>query len=342
MKKSIIILLCLISGFTTGFAQQDAQFTLFPWASLYYNPGAAGEQSNTLCFTGIFRQQFMGFNDVYKNSEGNQVSDNTSIQDILFNMEFYSRKIRGAIGLSFVKDKIGYFDNIGIRLGYAYKLNLGPGKLGIGIQASLINQSVNAERFRPSQEGDPIIQQLGESYLDLDFNFGLYYKTDRWYAGLSGTQLLGPSSLPLSGGEELKLARQLYLHGGYIWTLPWNPSWTIEPQALLKFADFTAPQLDLMVLTRYNNILWAGLSYRVYDAVSVLFGARPFYNSSNNYLKGLDIGVAYSFTTSKLGLYSSKKSSGDIEIMLRYCFDIYRQEVFSGYGSTRSIYKNQY
>ena len=96
-----------------------------------------------------------------------------------------------------------------------------------------------------------------------------------------------------------------------------------------------------MVLARYNGILWGGLSYRIQDAVSVLFGARPFYNSSNNYLKGLEMGLGYSFTTSKLG-YKPDRSYGDIEIMLRYCFDIYKEEVFSGYGSTRGIYKNQY
>jgi hypothetical protein len=104
----------------------------------------------------------------------------------------------------------------------------------------------------------------------------------------------------------------------------------------------TMPQIDLMILGRYNETLWMGLSYRIIDAVSVLFGAKPFASSSNNYLKGLDVGISYSFTTNKLGLYKSGKSSGDVEVMLRYSFDIFKQEVFSGYGSSRNIYKNQY
>ena len=72
-----------------------------------------------------------------------------------------------------------------------------------------------------------------------------------------------------------------------------------------------------------------------------VFGARPFYNHSNNYLKGIDLGLAYGFTTSKLG-WKKNRGFGDLEIMVRYCFDIYKEEIFSGYGSTRNIYKNQY
>ena len=178
-----------------------------------------------------------------------------------------------------------------------------------------------------------------ESWLDLDFCAGLYYKADRWNAGVGVTQIA--EKIRLSGDKKsYEMSRNLYIHGGYTWVLPWDPSWEIIPQALIK-TDLATAQFDLMLLTRYNGILWGGLSYRIQDAVSVLFGARPFFNSSNNYLKGLEMGLGYSFTTSKLG-YKPDRSYGDIEIMLRYCFDIYKEEVFSGYGSSRGIYKNQY
>ena len=327
-----------------GFAQTDAQFTLFPWASLYYNPGAAGEQNNTLCFTAFFKQQYMGFKDVYYDETAKkEVAENASPQQILFNAEFASRKIRGAFGLSIIKDKLGLVqDNVGVRLGYAYKQPLGNGNLGIGLQVGFLNMALNTAKFRPTDGGDPIITaaEAAKSYMNLDFNFGLFYKTEQWYVGASATNLIASNKLTISGGDELYSTRQIYFHGGYIWTIPNNPSWTIEPQALIK-TDLSTAQLDLIALARYNGVLWTGLSYRIDDAVSVLFGARPFYNSSNNYLKGLDVGVSYSFTTSKLG-YKAQRSAGDVEIMVRYCFDIFRKEVFSGYGSTRSIYKNQY
>lgn len=342
MRKSYL-LSAILFVFTMGaFAQQDAQFTLFQWATPYYNAGAIGEQSNTLCFTGIFRQQYTGWKDYLYDENGNKTGEyNTSPQQLYISMESYLRKLHGSLGVTVIKDKIGYFNNVGVKLGYSFKLRIPTGSLGIVLQAQLLSQKLDPTHFSPTQTGDELIDNMSskESWLDLDFNFGVFYKADRWNAGIGVTQIA--EKIRLSGDKQtLKMSRNLYIHGGYTWVLPWDPSWEILPQALIK-TDLSAAQFDLMLLARYNGILWFGASYRIQDAVSVLFGARPFFNSSNNYLKGLEMGLGYSFTTSKLG-FKTDRSYGDIEIMLRYCFDIYKEEVFSGYGSTRSIYKNQY
>lgn len=339
MKKSIIFLACVLLVCPSLFAQKDPQITLFPWASLNYNPGAAGEQNNTLCFTGFYRQEHLGIKEISVGQNGER-SEDISGRNIAFNMEFYSRKIRGAFALSIANDKAAYFNNINVKLGYAFKMNLGPGKLGIGAQVGMINQNLDYSKLSPTDQGDPLILARGESELNLDFHFGVHYKADRWYAGISALQLLGSSPIELSGGGFLNPVRTIYAMGGYIWTLPWNPSWNIEPSAIVR-SDLSMVNFDIMVITRYNNIVWGGLSYRLQDAVSILAGARPFHNSSNNYLKGLEMGLAYSIRTNNLG-YRKNGSFGDIELVVRYCFDIYKQEVFSGYGSSRSIYKNQY
>lgn len=343
MKKSYILSAVLFVFAMSVSAQQDAQFTLFQWATPYYNAGAIGEQSNTLCFTGIFRQQYTGWNDYGTTDENGKLSKyNTSPQQIYVSMESYLRKLHGSLGIAVIKDKIGYFNNVGVKLGYSFKLRIPTGSLGIGLQAQLLSQKLDPSHFTPIHTDDALINgmdQKTESWLDLDFNFGVFYKADRWNAGIGVTQIA--EKIRLSGDKQsFKMSRNLYIHGGYTWILPWDPSWEILPQALIK-TDLATAQFDLMLLARYNGIIWFGGSYRIQDAVSVLFGARPFFNSSNNYLKGLEMGLAYSFTTSKLG-YKVDRSYGDIEIMLRYCFDIYKEEVFSGYGSTRSIYKNQY
>lgn len=343
MKKKYILGIFLTVFSVSTFAQQDAQFLLFPWATPYYNAGAIGEQSNTLCFTGIFRQQYAGWKDTYvptNSTDGTQLI-NTSPQQIYLSLESYLRKLHGGIGVTFIKDKIGFFNNVGVKLGYSFKLRIPTGTLGIGLQVQMLSQKLDNSYFMPIQQGDALLNSFtkDESWLDLDFSFGLFYKADRWNAGIGMTQIA--EKIRLSGDKNsYQMSRNMYIHGGYTWVLPWDPSWEIIPQALIK-TDLATAQFDLMVLARYNGILWGGLSYRIQDAVSVLFGARPFYNSSNNYLKGLEMGLGYSFTTSKLG-YQKHRSYGDFEIVLRYCFDIYKEEVFSGYGSTRSIYKNQY
>lgn len=342
-KVSILLLLTVVFG-VTSYAQDDVQFTLFPWATSYYNAGGIGEQSNTLCFTAIYGNKYLGWNDVYTDENGAQMKDKTAPQDFLFNMESYLKKLHGSLGLSLVSDRIGYYNNIGVKFGYSYKLRIGGGHLGIGAQVSLYNQKIDADGFRPIQEGDQVLSDLDESTLDLDANLGLLYKTDQWYAGVGVTQLISAfdknQALRLTGERGSQRNPQLYIHGGYTWIIPANPNWELMPQTMIK-TDFKVAQWDMMVLARYNGVFWGGLSYRLQDAVSVLFGARPFYNSSNIYLKGLDAGVSYSFTTNTLG-YRPNRSFGDIEVMVRYCFDIYKPEVFSGYGNTRYLYKNRY
>ena len=179
----IAMLFCMTSR-----AQDDAQFTLFPWATSYYNAGGIGEQSNTLCFTGIYHNKYLGWNDVYT-VNGVDSMDKTAPQDFLFNVESYLKKLHGSLGVSFISDRIGYYKNVGVKLGYSYKLRIGGGHMGIGAQVTMFNQVIDATGFRPIDEGDPVLSQLSESTLDLDFSLGLFYNCDQWYAGVSVTQL---------------------------------------------------------------------------------------------------------------------------------------------------------
>ncbi len=342
-KVSLLVVLAM-SAMMSGFAQDDAQFTFFPWVTSYYNAGGIGEQNNTLCFTADYSNKYLGWGDLPSTAINNDTALHTAPQDFLFSIESYLRKLHGSIGVTLVHDRIGFYSNTGVKLGYAYKMRVGGGHLGIGLQASLFNQSIDKASFRPIVEGDPVLQQLSESTLDIDFNFGLLYKTDQWYVGLGWTQIAAlfdkKQALRVSGDFGPRRSSQLYLHGGYTWVMPFNPNWELIPQAMVK-TDFKTYQWEILALARYNGVYWGGLGYRFQDAVSIAFGARPFYNSSNIYLKGLDLGVSYSITSNSLG-YKKHRSFGDVEVVVRYCFDIYKPEVFSGYGNSRHIYKNRY
>lgn len=350
MKKQIVKvgLLVLMATFVTmtSFAQDDAQFTFFPWVTSYYNAGGIGEQHNTLCFTADYNNKYLGWGDVPSSSTtiNNDSVFRSAPQDFLFSIESYLKKLHGSLGVTLVHDRIGIYSNTGVKLGYAYKLRVGGGHLGIGAQVSLFNQAIKPDPLNPLQPGDPIIDQLSESTLDLDFNFGVMYKAEQWYVGAGWTQIAAlfdkNQVLRVSGEYGPNRSSQLYVHGGYTWVMPFNPNWELIPQALVK-TDFKTFQWEVLALARYNGVYWGGLGYRFQDAVSLVFGARPFYNSSNIYLKGLDLGVSYSFTTNSLG-YKKHRSFGDVEVVVRYCFDIYKPEIFSGYGNSRYIYKNRY
>ena len=321
IQKVGLLVLLAITVTMSGFAQDDAQFTFFPWVTSYYNAGGIGEQSNTLCFTADYSNKYLGWGDLPGTGINNDTASKTAPQDFLFSIESYLKKLHGSIGVTLVHDQIGYYKNTGVKIGYAYKLRVGGGNLGIGAQVSLYNQVIDASGLIPTDPNDPTLISLSESTLDLDFNFGVLYKTDQWYVGLGWTQMLAmfdttQSIIRLSGDRGTHRSSQLYLHGGYTWVVPFNPNWEIMPQALVK-TDLHSFQWEILALARYNGVFWGGIGYRFQDAVTLAFGARPFYNSSNIYLKGLDVGVSYGFTANSLA-YRPHRSFGDVEVVVRY------------------------
>ena len=327
-------------SFCTAIAQENPRITLFPWMNPYYNPGTMGENELNLNFTGIFRQQSLGMKDTPPSSEGEEAKPNkVNGEQIYLNVDSYIKKIKGAVGISFLKDKNGYYDNIDFKLGYAARLPVYGGKLGIGVQLGFLNQKPNKDKWFPNDNPDPIITDMTESYLDFDINFGLHYKAPTWYVGVSGTQLIG--GVRVSGGKDVSsLARRIYISGGYIWNLKTAVPWSIEPSVLIG-SNLASWNLDVMAVARYNGILWFGLTYQWQHGIAVLLGAVPFYNSTNTYLKGLELGLSYTFATSKYS-YRSSGGWGDFEILIRYGFNFFREKPLTGYGSSRHLYKNQY
>ena len=357
MRIKYCFIFLFLFAFSKLFAQEDMPFTFFPWAQSFYNPGAMGEKENHLNFIGILRQQSMMMKDsTYtnnpdehdtnpndKNKTKNKNGTPQDVQDVLINIDSYIKQIKGAVGVTFFKDRIDKFDNIGFNLGYATKLKVRRGKLGIGVQFVFLNTKiVQSAKWEPNQQGDPTLALLqGEqsSVMDFDMNFGVHYKTPTWYVGVSGTQLLG--RVRISGEKDVltKLPRQLYVTGGYIWELKTPVPWSIEPHVLIR-TNLATWQLHVMALARYNGILWFGLGYQDLG-IAALFGAVPFYNQGNEYLKNLELGVAFTFPTVKYGLVKTG-SFGDFELIVRYGFNFYKEKALSGYGSSRHLYKNQY
>ena len=340
IKYGFIIL--LLASFFSLSAQKDPMFTLYPWTQSFYNPGGMGDKELHLNFTGILRQSDLASTvDVKQNEDGKKSKpEKVKGQQILLNVDSYIKQIKGSVGVTFLKDKSIAFDNIGFRFGYAAKLPVRGGKLGIGLQFGFLNQKPPS-KYNPTQQDDQTVKDLEDkvTFLDFDMNFGLHYKAPTWHVGLSCNQMLG--GVRVSGEKKhFRPERNLYLMGGYIWNLKTPVPWSIEPNLLIQ-SNFASWSFGLMALARYNGILWFGTSYQLDNGIAVLFGAVPFFNSTNQYLKGIELGFAYTFQTKKYA-WQHAGSWGDFEILIRYGFNFYREKPLTGYGSSRRLYQNQY
>ncbi|MFN2394535.1 MAG: type IX secretion system membrane protein PorP/SprF [Bacteroidales bacterium] len=303
MKKYTIaaffILLSLIGDDVS--AQQEAQFSHNMFNNMGINPGFAGLRS-AICATAIARQQWVGFRD----SEGTRVNPET----YGFNVDAPIPILKGGLGLGFIQDQLGFETSLGVKLAYAYHLDLDFGTLGIGAQVGFLDKRIDFSNFNPIQDGDPALTgSAEETRMFIDFSLGAFYMMDdQAWAGISVSQLsqqtreIGPS--------DHQLRRHVYLTAGYNYTLPSQPAFVISPSVLLK-TDLGSLQTDINTFVTYNNRFWGGVSYRLDDAAVIFMGLT---------FEQISIGYSYDITISPLG--RSGRSYGSHEVMLQYCFDL--------------------
>jgi type IX secretion system PorP/SprF family membrane protein len=146
-----------------------------------------------------------------------------------------------------------------------------------------------------------------------DLNLGAYFfKPGEYYIGLSATHLTSQDLNDLN----IEMATHLYFMAGYIY--PINDDFKIRPNLLVK-SDANETTLDFNANVLWNNMLWAGLSFRTEDALAPMLGFQTSWNNEDETLpQTIRVGYSYDVTTSEIKNYSS----GSHEIMVTYCFSV--------------------
>jgi len=299
----------------TVLGQQEPQVTFNMFNHMAVNPGYAGLR-NAICVTGIVREQWFGIED----AEGNKVSPQTFI----FSGDSPVRILRGGVSATVMQDKIGYFKDVYVKLGYAYNRPMGAGELGIGFNVGFLNKSLDFGKLKPVDGGDPLLTGGNESTMFTDLALGAFYlEPDGLYIGLSATQLLeGTRRLGTSStSTEFKLRRHYYATTGYEISWIRNPAYVFIPGVFAKY-DGTTIQIDLNARLEYNRKFWGGLTYRFQETTAVMVGF---------YMKDISFGYAYDIPLSKIG------GAGSHEVMLRYCFKLELEKAKRSYRNTRFL-----
>jgi type IX secretion system PorP/SprF family membrane protein len=291
MRKILLSASSLFIGLA-AFSQQDFQFTQYMYDRLSFNPGFAGVDGK-ICGTAFFRQQWSGF-------EG-------SPQTLLLNVHGPVKPLRGGLGLSVFKDKLGQFNDTYARVSYSYHLGIQSGILGIGIAGGIISKNVASNWVSIDDYTlDNAIPDSRISQTTYDLSLGLYYSAPTFYVGLSSTHL-SESDLTTLGYLN---KRHYYVVAGYNYLLPGSGDWMLKPSVLVK-SDAASTQVDFTVRVMWQNMVWAGLSYRLQDAIAPVLGYQKPLG------KGMiKVGYSYDITTSDIKTYSN----GSHEFMLNYCF----------------------
>lgn len=322
-------------------AQQEPQFTHYMFNTLVYNPGYAGSRGY-LSAVAIHRDQWFGWgND--GGYDGRPVTQTFSVHSPI--------NKRVGLGMNIVNDRIGARQTTLANFIYAYRIGFGKGTLSIGLQGGMMNWRADWDQleFKDARELDSAFDGPDPSIWLPDFGTGLFYYTERFYAGFSIPHLIHFDLRKLSAAEEnvirkwAKTYRHFYFTSGG--AIPLNgEALVFKPSFLIKSVGFFneffqqgnlvrevgAPatfDLDLSLL--FNKKLWLGASFRsAFAALSQEPGSVNSLNSKRSshdsfdlwaafYMKnGLRLGLSYDYPLGKISAYSP----GSFEIMLGYDF----------------------
>lgn len=318
---------------SVSFAQQDPQFTQFMHSKLIYNPGYAGT-SDAICANVLYRQQWVNFPGAPKTG--------------LLSFDMPIGSLPMGIGLNVMSDQIGFEKTLFARLALSYKRPIGAGNLGIGIDGGILQKQFNGTWITPDGPNSydasiPNYQSIQTTTngtvvtsnpmtnpnlnkLTYDLGFGAYYGiANKMYVGISSTHL---TAQDIVAADKVKyaLARHYYLVAGYTFNFGEGGKHGINPNVKVK-SDAASTQLDVNLTYIFNQQFWAGVSYRMQDAIAPMLGARFLKD------KSLKVGYSYDLTLSKIKGYSA----GTHEIMLGYCFNLKKKEKVTSYSNTRFL-----
>ncbi len=306
-KKKIIywvylVLALLISQ--TIWCQQDPQYTQYMYNTQIINPAYAGSRE-VLSFGVLGRTQWV-------NLDG-------SPQTGTFTLNFPTGLYRNmGLGLSIVHDQIGPATESNAVVDYSYSINMAPysiSKLSFGIKAGVDLLDVDYSRLNLSDPNDPLFQNNVDQRLNLQVGAGIYFRTEKFYAGVSVPNFLNSkhfdeSSLEDQSVDNIAVERLHYFYiMGYVFDLGQNVKF--KPATLVKFVSGAPLQWDASANFLLYDKLTLGASYRWNASISGLVGFQIS--------KSFFAGVAYDYQSTALEDYSN----GSYEVFLR--FDVFKR-----------------
>ncbi len=300
LQSSLTALFCLLFFLFTALlsAQQDAQYTQYMYNTMSVNPAYAGSRGH-MSIAGLHRSQWVGLDGAPKTQT--------------FNMHSPLGYSGVGLGFSVVNDQIGPTSETYFDLDFSYTIQLAQeSRLSFGLKASghLLDVRFSELNQDVSNPGgpDPTLQQDIRNKFSPNIGGGVYYHTERFYAGLSVPRILETSHFDESSLTTANEQMNFYLITGYVLDL--DAFWKFKPALLVKVAQGAPLQLDLSANFMYNDKFIMGLAYRWDAAFSALVG----FQISPSFL----VGLAYDREITELG--QAVFNDGSFEIILRYDF----------------------
>ena len=298
IKKHFLTTLLFIGIVSTGaMAQQDAQYTQYMYNTLSVNPAYAGSRGQ-LSFAGLYRSQWVGLDG--------------APETFTLNLHSPIQNSRLGYGISIVNDNIGdgvvqetYLDAV---VSYTIDVSM-DAKLSFGLKAGGNMLSLDFNGLRNFDQ-EVVNQNNIDNRFTPNFGLGIYYHTDKFYAGVSAPNVLESEYFDndnSSDGVNFLSAERMniYLITGYVFDI--GADLQFKPALLTKAVGGAPLQVDLSASFLFANKFSFGAAYRWDAAVSGLVGFQVS--------EQIMLGLAYDRETTELG--GTQFNDGSFEVFLR-------------------------
>lgn len=297
MSKKIIRLLfvCLPAFMGKVNGQTEAMYSQYMFNMMTVNPAYAGNRES-LSANFLYRKQWVGL-------DGAPQTTAVSVDGALSNK-------RVGLGIQLFDDRIGAEKATGSKLSVSTRIRVSEnGILSGGLTAGLMNYQVNLtavpNRFTPS---DPAFGQNLNKWQP-SVGMGLFYSTDRFYAGFSIPNVIRTrlTELDMINSGIPKINDQHYfVTSGFVTSL--SEDVKLKPSVMMKVVSGAPVQFDLNTNLWLKDMIGLGVSYRTGDAYVGMVELQAS--------QQFRIGYAYDVTISRLKGYNQ----GSHELYLRMEF----------------------
>jgi type IX secretion system PorP/SprF family membrane protein len=305
VRKGLAAIAIIIGATGTVSAQFEPQFTQYMFNEMYINPAYAGSRDQ-ISATMVYRNQWVGL-------QGAPKTQTASIHGPVMN------KTMG-LGLSIMNESIGVTKQFSVNATYAYRIAMGSNSaLALGLQGGFIDHQENLEDVITNEENDPEFLLNTPHVLLPNTGFGIYFNTDRFYAGISIPRMLKNSVSGDGTGDVTNSMNfdtwHYYMTSGYVF--PISDHVKMRPTVLLKGVKGAPVIGDFTMSALFKETFWLGFSWRTEDSYAAIieFQVTP----------QLRFGYSYDYTTTELYTYSK----GTHEINIGYDFSFNKKKVIT-------------
>lgn len=315
MKKFLYIALFIVT-LTEVRAQQREQYSQYIMNNYLINPAVTGGYTFGNARLG-YRKQWVGFQD---NANGKKTNVGPRTMFATFHGPIQhpenqrgrrKKQYHHGIGGYLYTDKTGPIAYNGVFGTYAYHQKLDrKTTLSFGVSGGVKEFKIYGEELHFVQNSvDDLIGDYTQTKLIPDMNIGTWIHNDHFFGGLSVNQLLNNRlsiENPMEVDNKANLKYHYFLTAGWIFQI--NRLWYVSPSAMVKYVSPAPVQFDLNLRLMFSDFIWAGISYRNEDAVSLV--VEYLYKNT------FEIGYAFDYTISEIKNYSS--NSHEIIVGVRF------------------------